>query len=155
MWELGNICNLSWDPDEVSLMVVAQQIAMSPLFRDAMVASHIPDAETIVLAQRLGGECDFVLLDEMAAREVASNLGLSVTGFLGTLRFAYLRGLVTVEEVEDILRECQRQGTHYSNALIHDFCEMLRRELPYITPHEPDQPIAHSNCHFVRESEPS
>jgi predicted nucleic acid-binding protein len=115
--------------EQVRAMVVAQQIATSLLSRDPVVASHIPDAETIVLAQRLGGECDFVLLDEMAAREVATSLGLHVTGFLGTLRFAYLRGLVTVKEIENILRECQRQGTHYSNALIHDFCEMLRRGL--------------------------
>lgn len=113
--------------EQVRAVVVAQQIATSPLSRDPVVASHIPDAETIVLAQRLGGECDFVLLDELAAREVAVSLGLRVTGFLGTLRFAYLRGLVTVEEIEGILRECQCQGTHYSHALIRDFCEILRR----------------------------
>jgi len=116
--------------EQARAVVVAQQIATSPLSRDPVVASHIPDAETIVLAQRLGGECDFVLLDEMAAREVATSLGLRVTGFLGTLRFAYLRGLVTIEEIENILRECQRQGTHYNNALIHNFCEVLRRGLP-------------------------
>lgn len=114
--------------EQVRAVVIAQQIATSPLSRDPVVASHLPDAETIVLAQRLGDACDFVLLDEMAAREVATSWGLRVTGFLGTLRFAYRRGLVTVEEIEAILRECQRQGTHYSHALIQDFGDMLRRE---------------------------
>lgn len=114
--------------EEARAVVIAQQIAASPQSRDPIAASHVPDGETIVLAQRLGNECDFVLLDEMAAREVASGLGLRVTGFRGTLRFAHHRGLVTVEEIEEMLRKCQRQGTHYSNVLIEEYCETLRRE---------------------------
>ncbi len=114
--------------EQENATTVAQQIAASPLSRDPVAAAHIPDAETIVLAQRLGSECNFVMLDEMAAREVATRLRLRVTGFLGTLRFAYLGGLVTVEEVEKILLECRRQGTHYSRVLIRDFCKTLREK---------------------------
>ena len=61
---------------------------------------------------------DQILLDEKAARSVAKALGLSLTGFPGIVGRAGQDGLLTAEEIRQVLGNCQRQGTRYSDALI-------------------------------------
>jgi predicted nucleic acid-binding protein len=109
---------------------LSQTIAFSPLSRDPVSASHLVDAEAIILAQRSTLGADFVLMDELAAREVARALPVPVIGFVGVLRLAFERRLVAVDEIEEALRECQRQGTHYSDALIEQFVRSLRERPP-------------------------
>jgi predicted nucleic acid-binding protein len=53
---------------------------------------HAGERAAILLAERLGA--DIVLLDEKAARRVAVDRGLRVSGLLGVLREAGSRGLV-------------------------------------------------------------
>lgn len=107
---------------------IAQQIAASPLSHDPNPDSHHAESEAMVLMQRKALGAHFILLDELAARDVAKTLGLSVTGFIGVLTLAYERGLITVEEIEPALRTCQAQGTHYSNQLIDTTIRALRGE---------------------------
>lgn len=59
-----------------------------------------------------------LLLDELAARAVAEELGLTLSGFAGVLLVAVREGLLTAEELKRRLETCQRQGTHYSEAFI-------------------------------------
>ena len=80
-----------------------------------------------MIATRPELACKIVLLDEMAARAVAGELGLRVTGFPGILARAGLDGLLTRDEIRRLLMECQRQGTHYSNALIEHVAKTYGR----------------------------
>ncbi len=59
-----------------------------------------------------------ILLDEKAARQVAQELGLSMTGFPGVLGRAGLDGVLTQEDIRRLLMTCRQQGTHYSEAFI-------------------------------------
>lgn len=79
---------------------------------------HLPEAEAIVLAQRTGLMVAQILLDEKAARTVAKDLFLRITGFPGVLGRAGLDGLLTKDEIRQLLKTCQQHGTHYSNELI-------------------------------------
>ena len=68
-----------------------------------------------------------ILLDEKAARNVAQELGLHITGFPGVLGRAGLDGLVTQDEIRLLLKTCQQQGTHYSDALIESVAQTYGR----------------------------
>jgi len=58
------------------------------------------------------------LIDEKAARAAAQDLGLPMTGFPGVLGRAGMDGLVTQDDIRQLLHTCKRQGTHYSDELI-------------------------------------
>jgi predicted nucleic acid-binding protein len=64
---------------------------------------HPGEREAIALAENLGA--DLIVLDEKAAREVAANRGLRVTGLLGILDEAATRGLIELSSVIDRLRQ--------------------------------------------------
>lgn len=97
----------------------ARQIAADPASHDTDWRHHVPEAEAIVLMQqRPELMIDQILLDEKAARSVAKALGLSLTGFPGIVGRAGQDGLLTAEEIRQVLGNCQRQGTRYSDALI-------------------------------------
>jgi len=84
---------------------------------------HIPEAEAMVLASREELDCDAILVEELAAREVAQALGLPVAGFVAVLVKARLDGVLTIEEVRKALKTCQRKGTRYSNTFIEEICQ--------------------------------
>jgi predicted nucleic acid-binding protein len=98
---------------------VARRIAADPTSHDPDWRNHLPEAEAIVLVQQwthlMIGQ---ILLDEKAARAVAQELGLPMTGFPGVLGRAGVDGLVTQDDIRRLLHTCKRQGTHYSDELI-------------------------------------
>ncbi|MBM3236556.1 hypothetical protein FJZ31_09690 [Candidatus Poribacteria bacterium] len=57
-------------------------------------AHHLPEAEAIILASRPELRVHEILLDELAAREVARELKLKISGFAGVLAKAGLEGLL-------------------------------------------------------------
>lgn len=95
---------------------VAKRIAAISTSED--FHEHFPEAEAIVIAQRPDLTVDQILLDEKAARTVAKNLGLRITGFPGVIGRAGLDGLLKQDEIRQLLKKCQQHGTHYSNELI-------------------------------------
>ena len=98
---------------------VAKRIATTPTSHDPDWRNHLPEAEAIVLMQqRKHLMVEQILLDEKAARQVAQELGLPLTGFPGVLGRAGLDGLLTQSEIRQLLKTCQQQGTHYSDELI-------------------------------------
>lgn len=98
---------------------VARQIAADPTSHDPDWRHHVPEAEAIVLMQRRPElMIDQILLDEKAARSVAKSMGLSLTGFPGIVGRAGQDGVLTAAEIRQVLGDCQRQGTRYSDALI-------------------------------------
>lgn len=98
--------------------MIARQIAFHPLSRDPVPDNHLGEAEAMVLAARPEFANDVLLLDELAARAVAEELGLTLSGFAGVLLVAVQEGLLTAEELKKRLETCQRQGTRYSDAFI-------------------------------------
>ncbi|HEV8718090.1 MAG TPA: hypothetical protein VGX03_35400 [Candidatus Binatia bacterium] len=98
---------------------VARRIAADPTSHDLDWHKHLPEAEAIVLVQqRTHLMIGQILLDEKAARSVAQELGLPMTGFPGVLGRAGVDGLVTQDDIRRLLHACKQQGTHYSDELI-------------------------------------
>ena len=87
--------------------------------RDPEWRNHLPEAEAIVVVQQwthlMIGQ---ILLDEKAARAVAQELGLPMTGFPGIVGRAGVDGLITQNDIRQLLYTCKQQGTHYSDDLI-------------------------------------
>ncbi len=106
---------------------LAHRIAVHPLSGSSDPAQHLPEAEMLVVSLRPQLRCRIVLLDEKAARAIALEIGLRVTGFPGILARAGLDGLLTKSDIRKLLASCQRQGTHYSDALITYVAETYGR----------------------------
>lgn len=107
---------------------VARKITADSISGDPDWHSHLPVAEVIVLMQqRTSLMMEQILLDEKAARNVARELGLHLTGFPGVLGRAGMDGLVTRDEISQLLNTCQQQGTHYSDTLIETVAQTYGR----------------------------
>jgi len=104
--------------EEEMAEAIARQIASHPLSRDPVPDNHLGEAQAMVLAARPEFINDVLLLDELAARAVAEDLGLTLSGFAGVLLVAVQEGLLTADELKRRLEICRQQGTHYSEALI-------------------------------------
>ena len=97
---------------------LARRIAVQPLSGDPDYRNHLPEAEAMVVAARPELGCTLILLDELAARAVAEEERLRITGFPGVAGRAGMDGLLTKDDIRHLLSLCQQQGTHYSNQLI-------------------------------------
>ena len=113
--------------EKEAAQAIAEEISISPVSRDKEPSHHYPEAEAMVLMGRTDLEAMELLVDELAAREVAQRQGAAIVGFPGILIRACKQGLMTPEEVRDALQECQRQGTHYSIQFIEEIYDRLRR----------------------------
>jgi len=107
--------------------LLARRIAAQPLSGDPDYRGHLPEAEAMVVAARPELGCTLILLDELAARAVANEEGLRITGFPGVVGQAGLDGLLTKDDIRHVLGLCQQQGTHYSNQLIEHVSETYGR----------------------------
>ena len=92
-----------------------------------MPDNHLGEAQAMVLAARPEFAKDVLLLDELAARAVAKELGLNLSGFPGLLLVAVQEGLLTAEGLKKRLEICQRQGTHYSDEFIEQIYLAAKR----------------------------
>ena len=92
--------------------------------KDRDAESHLGEAGVIVLALRPEHRQDVALIDELAARGVASDSGLAISGFPGVLLLAARGGLISAEDLRARLETCRQQGTHYSESLIQQVYTM-------------------------------
>jgi len=113
--------------EQVSAEEIARRIAASPSASVSDYQHHLPEAEAMVLMQRQELNCQWILLDEKAAREVAEEMGLNIIGFPGILGRAGLDGLLSKHEIRHLLILCQQQGTRYSNVLIEHVAQTYGR----------------------------
>lgn len=114
--------------ETVEAQEIARRIAADPASQDPEWRNHYPEAEAVVIMLRRHELLiDQILLDEKAARAVAVEMGLSVTGFPGILGRAGLDGLLTQDGIRQLLRTCRRQGTHYSDRLIETVAQSYGR----------------------------
>lgn len=103
---------------------LAERIAASPLTNDKVPQNHLPEAEAMVLMRRPQLEVKRLLIEELAARQIAKEEGIDITGFIGILLLACGEKDLTPDEMRQSLETCRQQGTHYSQTLIDDVCRM-------------------------------
>lgn len=75
--------------------------------------------EAAVLVWGFQTPADLVILDDLQARLVATDLGLKLTGTLGVLLAAHQRGLIP--DLAAVVRDLQSTGFHLSPALLRRF----------------------------------
>ena len=114
--------------EEKRALAFAQQIAQHPDTGDRVSEHHLGEAQAIVLALRPEYRDDLLLLDELAARAVAKEIGLKISGFPGVLLLATRYGLISAEELKARLETCRQQGTHYGTGFIQQVYWMARQE---------------------------
>jgi predicted nucleic acid-binding protein len=98
--------------DERAPALVRTWIAQPPTWLQIHPVTMIPDVsldrlhpgerEAIILAEQL--KADLIVLDEKAARQIAAERGLNVTGLLGILDEAATRGLLDLPAAVERLR---------------------------------------------------
>ena len=88
---------------------------------------HLGEAQAIVLAVREDYQNDVLLLDELAAREVAKQQNVKLSGFPGVLLLAVQGGLITAEELRSRLEICRQHGTHYGKRFIEQVYKMAKQ----------------------------
>ena len=81
----------------------------------------------VLMQQRTHLMIEQIILDEKAARNVAKELGLRMTGFPGVIGRAGQDRLLTKDEIRRLLQTCQQQGTHYSDRLIQTVVQTYGR----------------------------
>lgn len=92
----------------------------------ASASSHMGEAQAIALALRPVYRDDLPLLDEQAARVIAHDQGLRLSGFPGVLLLAVQGGLISAADLKDRLERCREQGSHYGKRLIEQVYDMAR-----------------------------
>lgn len=113
--------------DEEKLAVrLAEQIVQHPDTTDPIVANHLGEAQAIVLALRPEYQNDLLLLDELAARAVAKEQNIKLSGFPGVLLLAVQGGLISAEDLKARLEQCRKQGTYYGADFIQQVYEMAK-----------------------------
>ncbi len=117
------------DLEKQTAQKIAEAIAQSRLSKDKVAQNHYPEAEAIALMERKELQAQEILLDELAARSIATKRGIPVVGFAGVLIRVCRQGLLSAKDVRDILTLCQQQGTHYSNRFIAQVYRRLKEEV--------------------------
>jgi uncharacterized protein len=108
------------DPNDISFFTI-----QSPhdLTRIAALEQTLDGGEAAALALAMELRADYVLMDELAGRRTAHELGLTVIGVLGVLSEAKARGLIPA--LRPLLARLQTElGFHLSVGLT---AEVLRR----------------------------
>lgn len=105
----------------------AKQIAQHHDTNDPVVVNHVGEAQAIVLALRPEHRDDVLLLDELAARAIAKQTGVKLSGFPGVLLLATQGGLISAEELRTRLEICREKGTHYRTSFIQQVYEMAKQ----------------------------
>lgn len=120
------VCHDLTDLEAANAKELARRIAVHPASQDPEPDNHLGEAEVMVLVQRPEFAGSVLLLDELAARAVATEIGLTISGFAGILLLAVEEGMLTAGEAKDRLERCREQGTHYSPAFIEQIYQTAK-----------------------------
>lgn len=112
--------------EKQSALLIAQQIALHPKTNDPVAENHLGEAQVIVVAQRERHQNDLLLLDELAARAVAEQYKVNLSGFPGMLLIAVQNELISAEELKARLETCREKGTHYGPSFIQRVYKMAK-----------------------------
>lgn len=83
---------------------------------EMILRKELGHGETAVIALALRLKADLVVLDDLAARNVAMELGLPVTGTLGLIFAAYKKEIIP--DVDAVVASLAEAGFRISNELI-------------------------------------
>lgn len=120
------IVDLTSDEEEAALSI-AEQIAQHPDTNDPVAENHLGEAQVIIIAMRNEHQDDLLLLDELAARAIAKQQGVKLSGFPGVFLLAVQSGLISAEDLKVRLETCRAQGTHYGVSFIQQVYEMAKQ----------------------------
>ncbi len=107
---------------------IAEEIVRHPDCNDPILENHLGEAQAITLAERQEFQDDLLLIDELAARAVARERGLKLSGFAGVLLSAAKTKLISPEEVKQRMEKCRAEGTHYRASFIDYVYEIAKQE---------------------------
>ena len=113
--------------EEKYALELAERIAHHPDTHDPVAEGHLGEAQAIALALRSEYKDDLLLLDELAARAVAKQEGVKLSGFPGVLLVAVQGGLISAEDLRSRLETCRAQGTHYGARFVQEVYEMAKQ----------------------------
>lgn len=119
------IVELTSDEEEYALRI-AEQITQHSHTPDVPITKHRGEAQAIVLALRTDYRNDVLLLDELAARALARQQNIKLSGFPGVLLLAVQGSLISAEELRRRLEICRNQGTHYGAKFIEQVYNMAK-----------------------------
>lgn len=100
----------------------------------------VQDRERIKLIQRVTGldlgeteaivyadesKADILLIDEQKGRQVAHNMNLPMSGSMGIIAEAFNKGLITVEESENIVETLRLSNIRISEKLLQSFLKIV------------------------------
>lgn len=83
---------------------------------EMLLRKELGAGETAVIALALRMKADLTILDDLAARNVAAELGLNVTGTLGILLAAYRKGIL--KQPRQSFSALKEAGFRISDAMI-------------------------------------
>ncbi len=113
--------------EEKRALAFARQISQNPDTNDPVIENHLGESQAIVLSLRSEHKNDLLLLDELAARSIAKQAGIKLSGFPGVLLLATQVGLISAEDIKKRLELCRVKGTHYGVNFIKQVYEMAKR----------------------------
>lgn len=113
--------------EEQQAEIIAERIANHKDSHDPNVETHLGEAQTIALALRKEYQNDLLLMDELAARAIAKEEGINLSGFPGVLLMATQTGTISAEDLRERLELCRARGTHYSPKFIQQVYKMGKR----------------------------
>lgn len=113
--------------EELLALSIAKEIARHPETNDPVVGNHLGESQAIVLALRSEYQDDLLLLDELAARAIAKQKGIKLSGFPGVLVLAVRGGLISANDLKIKLEKCREQGTHYGVTFIQQVYEKAKQ----------------------------
>ena len=111
---------------EKRALTFARRIAQHPDTKDPAIENPLGESQAIVLALRSEHKDDLLLLAELAARSIAKQAGIKLSGFPGVLLLATQVGLISAEDIKKRLELCRVKGTHYGVKFIKQVYEMAK-----------------------------
>ena len=82
------------------------------------------ESEAIILSDKI--HADLILMDEVIGRQVARQMGLTITGTIGILMTAFEEHLLTAEEIQQSIIELKINGRHISDRLFAQLLDRIR-----------------------------
>jgi len=90
---------------------------------EMVLRKELGAGETAVIALALKIKADLVILDDLAARNVAAELGLNVTGTLGVLLAAHKKGHLL--DLQGVVTELKASGFRISDQVIASILKFI------------------------------
>ena len=84
------------------------------------------ESEAIILSDNL--HADFLLMDEVKGRKIATQMGIRIMGTVGVLLLAYQSGILNGEEIKSAIDLLRKASRHISENLFEQLLDKISRE---------------------------